>query len=82
MFTTSFIVPPFDLSTSTLGKFQEELVGRERELCELVRVLAERRLVRRIGVGGAGKTRLALEVVERLEREIGIANDLHKSESR
>jgi predicted ATPase/DNA-binding SARP family transcriptional activator len=37
-------------------------VGRERELEELERLLGEARLVTLTGVGGCGKTRLALEV--------------------
>jgi predicted ATPase/DNA-binding SARP family transcriptional activator len=37
-------------------------VGRDREVAELGRLLAERRLVTLVGPGGAGKTRLALEV--------------------
>jgi predicted ATPase len=37
-------------------------VGRERELAELSALLAEARLVTITGVGGAGKTRLALEL--------------------
>lgn len=37
-------------------------VGREREVAEAGRLLAEHRLVTLTGVGGAGKTRLALHV--------------------
>ena len=37
-------------------------IGREREANELVRLLADRRLVTVTGPGGAGKTRLALHV--------------------
>src|SRR5262245_30930800 len=40
-------------------------VGRERELRELVDLLASRRLVTLTGVGGSGKTRLAVEVARR-----------------
>jgi predicted ATPase/DNA-binding CsgD family transcriptional regulator/transcriptional regulator with XRE-family HTH domain len=40
-------------------------IGRERELTELAAVLAESRLVSLIGPGGAGKTRLAIEVIGR-----------------
>ena len=42
-------------------------MGRERELRELVDLLAARRLVTLTGVGGSGKTRLALEVARRVE---------------
>ena len=37
-------------------------VGRETEMADVVRLLAESRLVTLIGAGGAGKTRLAIEV--------------------
>src|SRR4029078_9085528 len=40
-------------------------VGREAELEHLQRQLSEARLVTLIGVGGGGKTRLALEVARR-----------------
>jgi predicted ATPase/DNA-binding SARP family transcriptional activator len=40
-------------------------VGRERELGELEHLLARNRLVTLTGVGGTGKTRLALEAAER-----------------
>lgn len=39
-------------------------VGREHELAEAGRLLAEHRLVTLTGVGGAGKTRLALHVAD------------------
>jgi predicted ATPase/DNA-binding CsgD family transcriptional regulator/DNA-binding XRE family transcriptional regulator len=44
---------------------QTSFIGRERELTELAAVIAESRLVSLIGPGGAGKTRLALEVIGR-----------------
>ena len=40
-------------------------VGRERELAELSRLVSQARLVTLIGPGGAGKTRLATEVLAR-----------------
>jgi class 3 adenylate cyclase len=44
-------------------------VGRERELAEVGRLLADHRLVTLTGAGGCGKTRLALQVAsETLER--------------
>ena len=41
-------------------------VGREHELAELERLLPEGRLLTLTGVGGVGKTRLALELATRL----------------
>lgn len=43
-------------------------VGRRREVTEIKAALREHRLVTIIGAGGAGKTRLALEVTYRLAR--------------
>jgi hypothetical protein len=40
-------------------------VGRERELADLERLLREQRLITLTGMGGAGKTRLALEAASR-----------------
>jgi predicted ATPase/DNA-binding SARP family transcriptional activator len=42
-----------------------DIVGRERELTDLERLLREHRLVTVTGLGGTGKTRLALEVARR-----------------
>src|SRR5580700_10893403 len=44
---------------------QSSFVGRSRELAELTRVIGQSRLVTLIGPGGAGKTRLAAEVLSR-----------------
>jgi predicted ATPase len=49
-----------DLPTSTTG-----LIGRETELAELERLLVGHRLVTITGLGGTGKTRLALEIAHR-----------------
>src|SRR5262245_42012451 len=64
---TSF--PPLKTATSSGSRLPlptTSFVGRERELRELVDVLASRRLVTLTGVGGSGKTRLALEVARRV----------------
>ncbi len=45
------------------------LIGREAEVAELVDLLADHRLVTLTGVGGVGKTRLALSVAGRLTSE-------------
>ncbi len=47
------------------------LVGRQREVDELVRLLRQNRLLTLTGAGGSGKTRLALEVMGRLHAEEG-----------
>jgi predicted ATPase/DNA-binding NarL/FixJ family response regulator/DNA-binding XRE family transcriptional regulator len=44
---------------------QTSFIGRERELAELAEVMSGSRLVSLIGPGGAGKTRLAVEVIAR-----------------
>jgi predicted ATPase/DNA-binding CsgD family transcriptional regulator/DNA-binding XRE family transcriptional regulator/Tfp pilus assembly protein PilF len=44
---------------------QSSFVGRERELAELGRLVRQSRLITLIGPGGAGKTRLAAEVLSR-----------------
>ncbi len=41
-------------------------IGRERELADIVALIAEHRLVTLTGVGGAGKTRLALQAASEL----------------
>jgi hypothetical protein len=45
---------------------RSSFVGRERELIEIKRKLAMTRLLTLTGVGGSGKTRLALEVARDL----------------
>ena len=45
-------------------------VGRDRDVAEIKRLLAERRLLTLCGPGGAGKTRLALAVAQDLVEEI------------
>jgi non-specific serine/threonine protein kinase len=46
------------------------LVGRHRELDALIALVRERRLVTLTGPGGAGKTRLALQVAAELEGDV------------
>ena len=52
--------------TSVLGPGLSTFVGRERELEALSGLLASARLVTLVGPGGSGKTRLALEVADRV----------------
>src|SRR5262249_44914900 len=66
--TESF--PPLRAAMSrsgTLPAATTSFVGRERQLHELVDLIAARRLVTLTGAGGSGKTRLALEVARRLQ---------------
>jgi len=44
---------------------RSSFVGRDREIAELTSLIAQARLVTLIGPGGAGKTRLATEVISR-----------------
>ncbi|HST83732.1 MAG TPA: LuxR C-terminal-related transcriptional regulator [Kineosporiaceae bacterium] len=56
------------------GNLPQELtsfVGRRRELSEVKQLLAQSRLVTLAGVGGVGKTRLALRVAAGLHRKFG-----------
>ncbi len=49
-----------------LPRQRTRFIGREKELAECARVLAETRLLTLSGVGGSGKTRLALRLAESL----------------
>jgi predicted ATPase/DNA-binding CsgD family transcriptional regulator len=51
--------PPHDLPAAATP-----LIGREREIADLTRLLESSRLLTLTGVGGTGKTRLALHVAE------------------
>jgi predicted ATPase len=55
-----------DVSPGNLRPPVSSLIGREAELAELQTTLKAHRLVTLTGVGGVGKTRLALEVAARL----------------
>jgi predicted ATPase/DNA-binding CsgD family transcriptional regulator/DNA-binding XRE family transcriptional regulator len=46
---------------------RSSFIGRERELTELTELLASARLISLVGPGGAGKTRLAIEAIRRLD---------------
>ena len=52
---------PLDARPTNLPLQVTSFVGRERELAEVVRLLATERLVTLTGPGGTGKTRLALQ---------------------
>jgi predicted ATPase/DNA-binding SARP family transcriptional activator/DNA-binding CsgD family transcriptional regulator len=62
--------PPLDKSSSArqhnLPAPRSSFIGRERELVEIKRTLAMTRLLTLTGTGGAGKTRLAIEVAKDL----------------
>lgn len=60
--------PPLNTTNSGPGNLRApttNLIGREADLTELDTVLKSHRLVTLTGVGGVGKTRLALEVASR-----------------
>jgi predicted ATPase len=64
--------PPLRTVDTTPGNLRPaitRLVGREPELAEVEAALREHRLVTLTGVGGVGKTRLAIEVAARLADE-------------
>lgn len=62
--------PPLRTSDSRVGNLRSattSFVGREAELAELQTALTVHRLVTLTGVGGVGKTRLAMELASRVE---------------
>ncbi len=64
--------PPLKTLDATPGNLRGQttsFIGREAELAEVVEALKAHRLVTLTGVGGVGKTRLALEVAARLADE-------------
>ncbi len=56
---------PGQQQPSPLQLTQTSFIGRERELSELADLVRQSRLVSLVGPGGAGKTRLAIEVISR-----------------
>ena len=62
--------PVKSLNRTNLPIAAYPLVDRETEQAELLALMRERRLVTLIGAGGAGKTRLALQVAAELVGEI------------
>ena len=63
------VAPPAMIGTNgTLSRRATRFVGREAEVAHVVSAVREDRLVTLTGVGGVGKTRLALEVAR---REVG-----------
>jgi predicted ATPase len=58
-----------DVNPGNLRPATTSFIGRESEVAELQAAVKAHRLVTLTGVGGVGKTRLALEVAERLHDE-------------
>ena len=59
--------PPLrSLNATNLPAQPSRLIGRERELAELVALVADERLVTLTGAGGSGKTRLGIQVAAEL----------------
>ncbi|MGH7725732.1 MAG: protein kinase domain-containing protein [Candidatus Eiseniibacteriota bacterium] len=63
---TPAVEAPATATPHNLSRQRSRFVGRERELAECARLLAETRLLTFTGVGGSGKTRLALRLAESL----------------
>ena len=64
------LFPPLRSRPVTAGNLPIDLstfIGRDREVAEISEALGRHRLVTLFGVGGSGKTRLALEVARRLK---------------
>jgi predicted ATPase/DNA-binding CsgD family transcriptional regulator len=68
--STSFELPKLDSVTASIHNLPSPLsrfIGRERELVEVRHLLSTSRLVTLVGIGGCGKTRLAIEAARGLE---------------
>jgi predicted ATPase len=59
-------MPVVDMVSTNLPLQLTSFIGREREIAEIKRLLSTTRLLTLTGSGGAGKTRLALQVAEGL----------------
>ncbi|MFO0865430.1 MAG: hypothetical protein U0744_12395 [Gemmataceae bacterium] len=63
---------PF-LKARTLFNHRNPLIGRKRECNTIITALRRRKVILLGAVGGAGKSRLLLEIATRCERKLGIA---------
>ncbi len=56
--------PPVAAAAHHLPRPRTQFIGREREIADCVRLLEDSRLLTLTGIGGGGKTRLAIRVAE------------------
>jgi predicted ATPase len=64
-----------ELFADTLPTYLTRFIGREREIAAVLSMLYPGRFVTICGVGGAGKTRLAIEVAKRHRARSGVTED-------
>ena len=64
-----------ELFADTLPTYLTRFIGREHEIATVLSMLHRGRLVTICGVGGAGKTRLAIEVAKRSRAGYGLTGD-------
>jgi predicted ATPase len=64
-----------ELFADTLPTYLTRFVGRDREIATVLSMLHPGRLVTVCGVGGAGKTRLVIEVAKRSRAHSGAIGD-------
>ena len=62
-------VSPARSPTGNLPSLTTPLIGRDHEVVELIRLVADERLVEIVGPGGIGKTAVAIEVGRHLEAD-------------
>ena len=67
--STPTVAAPPPAAANNLPRPRTQFIGREREIDDCVRLRAETRLLTLTGIGGGGKTRLAIRVAERLVGE-------------